>query len=181
MEYYVYVHKRLTNDSVFYVGRGKGKRKNSKQNRNLHWQRIVKKHGFCVEVIEENLTFEESNIREIFWIQKFRDDGLILANITLGGGGVAGRSRTQSEKQSISIKLTGKFHSDEHKAKMLGNTNGSGKRSDDFRKKMSEIMKGKPKSEAHREKLKNALKGKPLSAEHRANVAAANARRKTRT
>lgn len=180
MEYYIYVHKKLTNNSVFYVGRGKGRRKNTKQNRNLHWQRIVEKHGFSVEVIEENLTFEEANTKEIFWIQKFRDEKLVLANITLGGGGVSGRSRTECEKQSISIKLTGKPHSDEHKAKMLGNKNGVGKRSDDFRKKMSEIMKGKPKSEIHREKLKNALKGKPLSAEHRANVAAANARRKTR-
>ena len=181
MEYYVYIHKKLTDDSVFYVGRGKGNRKASKQNRNLHWQRIVEKHGFSIEIIEENLTFEESNNLEIFWIKKYKNDGINLANITLGGGGISGRKRTDDEKKRISIKLTGKNHSDEHKAKMLGNTNGCGARSDEFRKKMSEIMKGKPKSESHREKLKNALKGKPLSAEHRAKVAAANARRKVRT
>jgi hypothetical protein len=178
MEYYVYVHKKITDNSVFYVGRGKGKRKTLKQNRNNYWKNIVAKHGFFVEVIEENLTFELSNEREIFWIQKYKDEGIALANITTGGGGVCGRARPDEEKRRISIALTGRSFTEEHKAKMVGNTNGAGKRSEDFRKKMSEVMKGKSKSEAHKESLRNAFKGKPLSAEHRAKIAAAAAKRK---
>jgi hypothetical protein len=178
MEYYVYIHKKLTDGSVFYVGRGKGKRKTSKQNRNNHWKNIAAKHGFEVEVIEENLTFESSNDREIYWIQKYKDDGVVLANITTGGGGVCGRTRPDEEKLRISIALTGKRFTEEHKAKMIGNTNGAGPRSEDFRKKMSEVMKGKPKSEAHKESLRKALKGKPLSSEHLAKRAIATAKRK---
>jgi hypothetical protein len=173
MEYYVYIHKKLTDGSVFYVGRGKGKRKTSRQNRNNHWKNIVAKHGFNVEVIEECLTFEQSNEREIFWIQKYRDEGVILANITLGGGGVAGRKRTEDEKYRISIGLKGKRLTEEHKAKMIGNTNGCGSRSKEFCKKMSDALKGIPKSKEHKEKLRQALKGKPLSLEHRAKIAAA--------
>ena len=178
MEYYIYVHKKLTDNSVFYVGRGKGKRKTSKQNRNNHWKNIVAKHGFDVEIIEDCLTFEQSNEREIFWIQKYRDDGVILANITLGGGGVSGRKRTEDEKNRISIALKGKCFTEERKAKMIGNTNGSGPRTEEFCIKMSQSMKGKPKSEEHKEKLRQALKGKRLSPEHRAKVVAASAARR---
>lgn len=177
-KYYVYVHKKATDNSVFYVGRGKLKRKTSRQNRNLHWKHIVDKHGFYVEIIEENLSLEESNEKEIYWIKKYRDDGLVLANIADGGGGVSGRARTQEEKQRISKKLTGKPHSEEHKAKMLGNTNGAGKRSEEFGKKLSKALKGIPKSKNHCEKLRKALKGRPMAPQHYANVIAANARRK---
>ena len=178
MEYYVYVHKKLTDGSVFYVGRGKNKRKTSRQNRNNYWKNIVAKHGFTVEVIETNLTLDLSNEREIFWIKKYKDDGIVLSNITAGGGGLSGRARTDEEKQRISTALKGKTFTEEHKAKMIGNLNGKGSRTEDFRKKMSDVMKGKPKSQAHKEKLRSALKGKPLSSEHLANRAIAYANRK---
>ncbi len=180
MQYYVYVHKRLTDGSVFYVGRGKKKRKTSRQNRNNYWKNIVKKHGFFAEILEDNLTFELSNEREIFWIQQYKNDGIVLANITIGGGGVCGRSRPEIEKRQISAALTGKTFTEEHKAKMHGNTNGAGPRSEEFRKKMSVIMKGKRKSEAHKESLRQALKGKPLSLQHKANIAASVKNRETR-
>lgn len=55
--YYVYYHKRLKDNSIFYVGKGKGKRAYSKSMRNVHWQNIVNKDiGFIVEIIKENLT-----------------------------------------------------------------------------------------------------------------------------
>ena len=57
MEYYVYCHKRLKDNSIFYIGKGKGDRFNSDIARNQYWNRIVKKDGgFISEIIKDNLT-----------------------------------------------------------------------------------------------------------------------------
>ena len=47
--FYVYVHKRNDNGSIFYVGKGKGYRSKSKSGRSKHWFNIVNKHGYTIE------------------------------------------------------------------------------------------------------------------------------------
>lgn len=53
-DFYVYVHRRATDESIFYVGRGRKKRAHS-TGHNPHWRNIVKKHGRTVHIVDENL------------------------------------------------------------------------------------------------------------------------------
>lgn len=49
--YYVYLHRRATDGSVFYVGKGKGRRGwDLKREYNKHWIRAAIKHGITVEI-----------------------------------------------------------------------------------------------------------------------------------
>lgn len=168
--FYVYIHTKTTDGSVFYVGRGKDRRFSSKRNRNNHWKNIVAKHGFFSEIIESNLTFEESNKREIFWIKSLREDGFILANITDGGGGVTGRKRTDEEKESIRIKNTGFRWSDERKKSWHGNKNAMGPKSEATKTKLSLVLTGLNKSEEHKKKISETLKGRLWTEERKAKV-----------
>lgn len=90
-KYYVYFHRRLDNNQVFYVGMGNGYRLKAKSNRNRYWKNIVKKHGYIVEKIEVNLPQEAAKNREIYWIKHFGRLDLKtgnLVNMTMGGDGV---------------------------------------------------------------------------------------------
>jgi hypothetical protein len=103
MRCYIYLHKRLDTDEVFYIGRGtvsnraSGKcdtntysRAFAKHNHNIQWLRITKKTSWSVEIIEDNLSWEESILSEIFYIKKYGRLNLnegTLVNYTDGGEG----------------------------------------------------------------------------------------------
>lgn len=162
--FYIYIHRKATDNSVFYVGRGNRKRLLRTDGRNQHWHNIVKKHGFVAEIIEQDLSSEKANEREKFWIAQFRDDGCILANVTDGGGGTCGWRRSEEQRQKLSESLTGVKWDEARKKRWKGNTNGVGYvHSDEAKQAISETHKGKPKSESHRHKLSAALKGRKLN------------------
>jgi len=52
---YLYLHRKSTDGSIFYVGKGTGDRYKSTNRTNLHWQNTAIKHGVTVEIIGENL------------------------------------------------------------------------------------------------------------------------------
>ena len=58
--YYVYIHKRLDDLSVFYVGKGKGLRLYQRRTNNKRWVEIVDSVGYYPEVLQEGLTEEEA-------------------------------------------------------------------------------------------------------------------------
>ena len=60
-KYYVYIHLNPTNNEIFYVGKGTGKRKNSR-NRNQNWLEYVSKleEPHKILVLKDNLTEKES-------------------------------------------------------------------------------------------------------------------------
>jgi hypothetical protein len=95
--YYVYLHRRLDNNSVFYVGKGKGRRAWNKSSRNAHWKRIVKKHGRSVEILFSSLTEEQAFEIEMQEIQKYGLNN--LANMTLGGVSTTGYKHTEDSKK----------------------------------------------------------------------------------
>ena len=97
MEYYVYCHKRLKDDSIFYIGKGKGERFNSEAGRNQYWNRIVKKDGgFKAEIVKENLTNEDACKLEIKMITEIGIEN--LSNLAEGGnGGDTRKGFTKSE------------------------------------------------------------------------------------
>jgi hypothetical protein len=103
MRCYIYLHRRLDNNEVFYVGRGTVSKKASgkcdtntysraykKHNHNKFWVRIVNKSSWSVEIIEDFLSWDDSVLLEIKYIKKFGRKDLnegTLVNFTDGGEG----------------------------------------------------------------------------------------------
>ena len=100
--YYVYLHRRKDNNEVFYVGKGKDNRANSKQGRNKWWKNIANKHGFSVEYVKCGLSEDEALELEIKTIKQYRDNNLYLCNVSSGGEGASGCKRTESQKKFLS-------------------------------------------------------------------------------
>jgi len=125
MRCYVYLHRRLDTNEVFYVGRGTVSKKVSgkcdtntysrafaKHTHNIQWLRITKKTSWSVEIIEDNLSWEESILSEIFYIKKYGRLNLnegTLVNYTDGGEGskrliVSDHSRLTQKNKMLSDK-----------------------------------------------------------------------------
>lgn len=102
MKHFIYIHKKKTNNEIFYVGQGCVKNRNkSKHNRNNFWHNIVNKHGFVDEVISENLSKVQANNLERFLISKIGRFDLgrgPLANMTDGGDGLYNPSEITKKK-----------------------------------------------------------------------------------
>jgi|688.fasta_scaffold39397_5 hypothetical protein len=105
--FYVYCHRRKSDNSVFYIGKGKDNRYLDLKNRNIHWKRIVSKEdGFIAEIIKNGLTEEESFIIETEEIKKA---GLgNICNMTEGGSG--GNTRKKYTEEEYEKWLTKKKH-----------------------------------------------------------------------
>jgi hypothetical protein len=89
--FYVYTHIRNDTSAIFYVGKGKKSRAISKNGRNGYWNNIVSKAGgFSVKLIAIKLSEEEAFLLEKKLIKQFRENGMVLANLTDGGEGVSG-------------------------------------------------------------------------------------------
>jgi hypothetical protein len=121
---YVYRHRRLDNNQVFYVGISKiinYKRAYSKNNRNIYWKRIVDKTNYNVEILAENLSWKEACELEQLLIQQYgrKDNNTgILCNMTDGGDGINNKIWTKESRKKSSISSTGKKMSKEAKEKM---------------------------------------------------------------
>jgi hypothetical protein len=115
---YVYQHKRLDTDQVFYVGIGDGedyKRAYSTKGRNKWWKNIVSKHNYKVEILKDNLNWEQACDIEKYYIKKYGRlvDGGILVNITEGGDGFKS-NHTNETKVKISNTLSNKTYEEIH-------------------------------------------------------------------
>ena len=74
----VYIHKGLDNNEIFYVGIGKSKlRSTSFDKRSKFWKDYVKKHSFLVEILFDDISWEEACEKEIELIKFYgrRDRG----------------------------------------------------------------------------------------------------------
>tara|TARA_R100000541_G_scaffold270_5_gene1058 strand:+ start:54 stop:449 length:396 start_codon:yes stop_codon:yes gene_type:complete len=91
----VYIHRKKSDDTIFYVGMGNSYRPNKKKgSRSVFWNRTVTKHGYYIEVLFDGLSTEEAFYIEKYLISKFgrRDLGLgDLVNMTNGGEGRTSR------------------------------------------------------------------------------------------
>jgi hypothetical protein len=98
--FYVYVHRRATDNKIFYIGKGKGDRAWSKNKRNQFWIKTLNKHGLKVEIIcnfyDENDAFKlEVELIQWYGIKN-------LTNCTYGGEGVSGYKHTKEQRQKRS-------------------------------------------------------------------------------
>ena len=125
-KHYVYVHTNPQTNDVFYVGIGTGNRAYNKwAGRNKFWDNYVAKHGFNVEIIQDNLTRKQSEKIEIKLIAELGrrqiDEGGILVNRSSGGDGSTGYTHTEEFKRKLSEQRKGvkkKPHSNETKQKL---------------------------------------------------------------
>jgi HNH endonuclease len=66
---YVYLHKRLDNDVVFYIGKGSGCRSKRNNHRNSEWNNIVEiAGGYTIEYLKENLTSKDATDLENWYL-----------------------------------------------------------------------------------------------------------------
>lgn len=104
----VYLH--ITNDTkeVFYVGKGLKHRPYKLCGRNKFWHNVVRKHGFVVEIVKENITEEQAMLLEQELIRKYGRRNLgtgSLVNLTDGGEGVSGKIFSVGERKAISTRV----------------------------------------------------------------------------
>ena len=93
--FYVYLHKRKDNNSVFYIGKGRNSRAYQKTYRNKEWQSIVNSVGFYNEFAQKYLSEEEAFKLERDLIKQYGINN--LANINLGGDGGVSRDKEYSD------------------------------------------------------------------------------------
>lgn len=98
----VYRHIRLDKNEPFYIGIGNSKyRATKKDSRNDIWQKIVDKTPYRVDILFDDITWEEACEKEKEFILLYgrKKDGGILANITFGGEGVLGLPQSDEAKE----------------------------------------------------------------------------------
>lgn len=86
--FFVYEHIRNDNRLPFYVGKGKGYRATSVQNRNIYWKRVVEKAGgYTVNYVAKDMDEELAYLCEQERIDQLKRLGCKLTNLTVGGEG----------------------------------------------------------------------------------------------
>ena len=115
-----YLHKRNSDNKVFYVGAGSLKRPYSKQEnrRSKNWVSVVKEHGYTVDVLAHWDSKEDAFEHEKVLISTFRDMGHPLVNLTDGGIGTKGFKQTKESIAKMIIHHIGVKRSLETKQKM---------------------------------------------------------------
>ncbi len=141
---YLYRHIRLDENVPFYIGIGTDasfSRSRETTRRNKLWIRIAAKTEHRVEILFDDLTWEEAKQKEIEFIALYgRIDKRLgtLANLTDGGDGTLGAIVSKEKRELFSRVHSGKIHSPE------------------VRKKISNTLKSKPRDE---EKIAKLVEG----------------------
>jgi hypothetical protein len=142
----VYEHIRLDKNEPFYYGIFEDKyRPFERTRRNNLWNKIVAKTPYEVKILKEGLTWEEACQMERDLIKKYGriDQGTgILTNLTDGGDGTVGLTRTEEHCNKISKSLTGLIRSEESKLKQSFSRKGTND-TEETRVKKSNAKKGK--------------------------------------
>lgn len=188
---YVYRHIRLDKNEPFYIGIGSDlnyKRSRAKSGRNKIWYDIVSKTNYDIEILIDNISWEQALSKEIEFISIYgridKGNGT-LCNLTDGGEGVLGIIHTEETKQKLSKIFKGHKHTKETIEKIRE----AGRRpcKEETKKKISlankgqviskkqvEILRivntGKKHSDATKEKLRIANTGKKYSLETREKI-----------
>ena len=106
----VYRHRRLDTNEIFYIGIGKTEKRayNKSNNRNKYWKNIVNKTKYSIEILFNNITWEDAKELEILLIKEYgrKDLGLgPLVNMTDGGDGSKGYKHVIKRKFSDESRL----------------------------------------------------------------------------
>lgn len=115
--HYVYRHLRNDTGMPFYIGVGSKPppdtpsypsteyaRAYAKTDRSSFWKKVVKKCDYTVEILQDDLTLEEANNLEKWFISLYGRIDIntgILVNLTDGGEGTANFSTREETKQKL--------------------------------------------------------------------------------
>ena len=155
---YLYRHIRIDTNQPFYIGIAKNDDSSYarahykyKSKRNKIWLDIINKTSYEVEILFDDLTWEEACQKEIEFIALYGRVDLktgTLANMTKGGDGMVGVIRSEEYRLQVSERQKdgkaywfGKKLSKEHKEKIAAHLWGR-KISEEHRKKLSDSIKG---------------------------------------
>jgi hypothetical protein len=150
----------LDKNEPFYVGIGSDdayKRAHNTKNRNKHWKNIAYLTAYEVEIVLDNLSWEDACKKEREFIALYgRKDQCkgTLCNYTDGGEGVLGLQFSAESLDKMRKAQTGKVQSLEQIAKRVAKLTGPGN-----------PWYGKKLSEEHKLKLSKAKKGKKRNSE----------------
>jgi group I intron endonuclease len=145
---YVYRHIRLDKNEPFYIGIGSKENHNRayiKSDRNNIWKKIVSKSDYRVEILIDDLTWQEACEKEkefIFLYGRINLNNGTLSNLTDGGDGVYGMVLSKESKNKIGKANKGKLSGD--KNPFYGK-----KHSDEFKLKISKFRKDNYSGENH--------------------------------
>ena len=123
MKAYLYTHTRLDTNEVFYVGIGTQDnyiRASRSHNRTNYWNNVVKRCGWKVDILYDNLSWEDACKKEKELIAFYGRIDLgtgTLVNLTDGGEGTLGHKHTEETKEKMSKTRKGRKYSEEHKLK----------------------------------------------------------------
>jgi len=115
---YVYRHIRLDKNEPFYIGIGsdnlfKRAFDNKSSRRNIIWNKIINKTQYRVDIIIDNISWEEACNKEKEFISLYgridKKNG-ILSNLTDGGDGTLGVLVTDEKKLLMSKRFSGKMN-----------------------------------------------------------------------
>lgn len=155
----VYRHIRLDKNEPFYIGIGKTeKRAYSKHSRNRYWNHITKNTEYKVQVLFNDLSWEQAIEKEIELIQTYgrKDLGLgTLVNLTDGGEGLRNYKLTESQLQFLRETFLGE-----------GNPMFGKKHSEKSINKIKEVRANQTFTEESNRKRSEKLKGRVFTEEH---------------
>lgn len=103
----VYRHIRLDTNMPFYIGIGKSEKRAYSKNRSNLWHKIVNKTDYKVQILFENLTWQQACEKEIELIQLYGRIDLgtgTLTNMTDGGEGTLNLSLETRKRLSDAMK-----------------------------------------------------------------------------
>jgi hypothetical protein len=106
---YLYRHIRLDKNEPFYIGIGSGSnldRAYVKNGRNKIWSNIYSKTGIDVEILLNDLTWNEAKEKEKEFIAlygRIDNNTGTLANLTNGGAGMLGFKFSENARKNMSI------------------------------------------------------------------------------
>lgn len=109
--FYVYIHRRATDGTPFYVGKGKGRRAWAvSRGGNNHWKHTALKHGVIVDIVRDGMSHECALTLECIVIGIIGLNG--LTNIKYGGGGRYEYLPSPEENISKSMRISNPVFSD---------------------------------------------------------------------
>ncbi len=123
-EFYVYLHRKESDNKPFYIGKGKGRRAWVKSGRNERWIRTAAKHGLNVEILFDGLTEEEALTVEVDCILELRSFGYDLCNMTEGGEGTSGHVVSSDTRLKISKAHKGRIKDEKWRENMSKSQKG---------------------------------------------------------
>ena len=113
---YVYIHKRLDTNDVFYVGKGSGPRHKVKSGRSREWKQVVDDFGYISEILIGDISEELAYFVEAAVVHHYISKGILLCNKTVGGGPRLSNPSEETRGKQRKAKL-GKKQSKEHAIK----------------------------------------------------------------